>query len=310
MKTLTLDQYADLPTEEGSYLIDRFIPCPGRVLLVGPPKEGKSYLGLQIGLAVAKGEPFMGRPSKASKVLYLQYDTPHMLWLDRVKQLRKAGVKFHDNFVMLDPMEAKSSIDVRKSPKDIEYLSSVVETVKPKLVIIDTLRKCFSGDENSSDIGAEVFNTLNVIFKDQAVVYIHHTHKLSPPPGQKIQARIKPVDAVRGTSFFAGEVDAVYLLYASKLSTDVRFDESTDYPVKRDPDTKLWVFPEAEKLLKLEANIRSVWASKQWPSWDSFRKHLSHTFVSTPIPDHLIQRLEGELLPLSAPVEGHDLPQL
>lgn len=308
MKTLTLDQYADLPQEEGSYLIDKFIPCPGRVLLVGPPKEGKSYLGLQIGLSIAKGEPFMGRPSKASKVLYLQYDTPHMLWLDRVKELRKSGVKFHDNFVMIDPSDAKLSIDLRKNPKDIEYLRSVVETVNPRCVIIDTLRKCFSGDENSSDIGAEVFNILNDIFKQQAVIYIHHTHKLSPPPGQKVQARIKPVDAVRGTSFFAGEVDAVYLLYAGKLSTEVRFDESTDYLAQRDPDTKLWVFPESEKLVKLEARIREVYGSKEWPSWESFRKFIRHTIVDT--PDHLMNRLEGELRPeplsSSLPTEGSD----
>ena len=293
MKTITLDEYADMTVDEGSYLVDKFIPCPGRVLLVGPPKDGKSYLGLQIGLAVAKGEPFMGRPSKASKVLYLQYDTPNFLWNDRVKKLRKAGVTFHPNFVMLDPAEAKSSIDIRKNPRDIEYLKSVVESVKPKLVIIDTLRKCFSGDENSSDVGAEVFNILNAIFIDQAVVYIHHTHKLSPPPGQKVQARVKPVDAARGSSFLTGEVDAVYLLYASKLSTDVRFDESTEYPVHRDPDTKLWVFPEAEKLSKQEAQIRSLYASKEWPSWDSFRKQLRYTMPI--IPDHLIQRLEDEL---------------
>lgn len=299
MKTLTLDQYADLPQEDGSFIIDKFIAYPGRHLLIGPPKEGKSFLGLQLGLAVAKGEPFMGRPSKASKVLYLQYDTPHMLWLDRVKSLRKAGVTFHENFYMLDPSDPsyKTQIDIRKSPSDVAYLKQVVETIQPKLVIIDTLRKMFSGDENSSDIGAEVFNILNDIFKNQAVVYIHHTHKLSPPPGQKVQARVKPVDAVRGTSFFAGEADAVYLLYAKKLSSDVRFDESTDYPVERDPQTKLWVFPEAQKLTKLEADIRQMYGSKTWPSWDSFHKQLRYTFPV--IPDHLIQRLESELQPPS-----------
>ena len=296
MKTLTLDQYADLPQEEGSYLIDKFIACPGRHILVGPPKEGKSFLGLQIGLAIAKGEPFMGRPSRQSKVLYLQYDTPHSIWLDRVKKLRKAGVSFHENFVTLDPSDAKSQVDVRKNPKDIVYLKELIEAVQPKLVIIDTLRKIFSGDENSSDIGAEVFNILNEIFKHQAVIYIHHTHKLSPPPGQKVQARVKPVDAVRGTSFFSGEVDAVYLLYGSKLSCDVRFDESTDYPVKRDPDTKLWAFPDVEKLLKLEASLRTMYASKTWASWASFVKHAHHTFPV--IPDHLIQRLEEEFSPV------------
>ena len=293
MKTLTLDEYADLPESDTSYLIDKFIPCPGRILLVGPPKKGKSYLGLQLGLAVAKGEPFMGRPSKQAKVLYLQYDTPHTLWLQRLKDLRKAGVSFHDNFVMLDPQEAKVQLDVRKNHTDVTYLKEVVCQVNPKLVIIDTLRKTFSGDENSSDIGAEVFNILNDIFKDQAVVYIHHTHKLSPPPGKKIEHKISPVDSVRGSSFFSGEVDAVYLLYGKYLSTDCRFDESTDYKIERDTITNLWTFPDMEKLSKQEIKIRELWSSKSWGSWLEFRKHVLHTLIT--VPDHLMARLESEL---------------
>lgn len=295
MKTLTLAQYADLPVVESHYLIHKFIPCPGRVMLVGPPKIGKSYLAIQIGLAVAKGEAFMGRPSKSSKVLYLQFDTPHILWHERLNELRRAGITFHDNFVMLDPSTSRSQIDIRKSASDVAYLKEIVEEVKPQLVIIDTLRKCFSGDENSSDIGAEVFNLLNDIFKEQAVLYIHHTHKLSPPPGQKVQARISPVDAVRGTSFFSGEVDAVYLLYGNKLSTDARFDESLDYPCKHDPDTNLWIFPEAEKLIKQEIQIREMYASQTWPSWASFRKHVNHTLAI--VPTHLLDRLASELVP-------------
>lgn len=305
MKTLTLDEYADLPIAESSYLIDKFIPCPGRILLVGPPKRGKSFLALQIGLAIAKGESFMGRPSRASKVLYLQYDTPHSLWHERVIHLRKAGVKFDKNFIMIDPKEAKGSLDIIKNPHDVKYLQDVVSEIKPKLVIIDTLRKVFSGDENSSDVGATVFNTLNEIFKEQAVIYIHHTHKLSPPPGQKIQHKISPVDSVRGSSFFSGEVDAVYLLYGKYLSTDCRFDESTDYHIERDEITKLWVFPDTEKISKQEVKVRELWASKKWENWLTFRKHIMHTLVT--IPDHLMSRLEEELNPSS--VVASSLPE-
>jgi RecA-family ATPase len=171
----------------------------------------------------------------------------------------------------------------------------MVEVVKPKLVIIDNLRKIFSGDENSSDIMSEVFTILNGVFKQQAVIYIHHTHKLSPPPGQKVQARVAPVDAARGSSFLTGEVDAVYLLYGNKLSTDVRFDESTEYPLVRDEHTKLWSFPEAERLQKMEVHIRSLFGSRAWDSWGSFLKQLRYTIPA--IPDHLMSRLEEELQP-------------
>lgn len=296
MKTLTLDEYADRASSEpDEYLIDQFIPYPGRVLLIGPPKEGKSFLGLQLGLAVAKGEPFMGRKSKASKVLYLQYDTPHKIWMKRAEKVRKHGLSFHPNFVMLDPSDPsyKKKLDLRTNQEDIQYVKDVMAEVQPKLVIIDTLRKIFSGDENSSDVGQEVFNNLNEIFEKQAVVYIHHTHKLSPPPGQKIQARIKPVDALRGSSFYSGEVEAVYLLLGNHLISDSRVDQSSEEKLEWDKITLQWKFPDADKSLKHMDKLKEIYASRQWENWFEFRKHIMHTFVS--IPDYLINQLEDEL---------------
>lgn len=305
MKTLTLDEYADLAAHEpDEFLVEQFIPYPGRVLLVGPPKEGKSFLGLQLGLAVAKGEPFMGRKSRASKVLYLQYDTPHKIWMKRAARVRSYGLTFHPNFMMLDPREPsyRKRVDIRTNLEDIEYFKSILKTHKPDLVIIDTLRKMFSGNENDSDVMQEVFNNLNEIFEQQSVVFIHHTHKLSPPPGQKIQSRIKPVDAIRGSSYISGEVDAVYLLLGNQLVSESRIDEATTWKLEWDKVTNIWSFPDAEKVSKQETKIREIWASKQWPSWMDFRKHILHTFVTT--PDHLMSRLEGELQPsLSASSE-------
>jgi AAA domain len=307
MKTLTLDEYADLADQEpDEYLIEQFIPYPGRVLLIGPPKEGKSFFGLQLALAVAKGEPFMGRHTKSSKVLYLQYDTPHKIWMKRAAKLRRNGMTFHPNFHMLDPKDPsyKRTIDVRKRVEDVIYLKEVVEKIQPKLVIIDTLRKMFSGDENSSDIGAEVFNILNEIFINQAVVYIHHTHKLSPPPGQKIQARIRPVDALRGSSFYSGEVEAVYLILGNQLISDSRIDEATTTHLQWDKVSQQWSFPDVEKLNKKEQQIRQLYASKSWPTWNDFYRHISHTIVD--VPDHLMTRLEGELplMPGSSRING------
>jgi hypothetical protein len=301
MKTLTLDEYADLASlEPDEYLVEQFIPYPGRVLLVGPPKEGKSFLGLQLGLAVAKGEPFMGRKSKASKVLYLQYDTPHKIWMKRTSRVRSNGLTFHPNFFMLDPRDPdyRKKVDLRKNLDDISYFKEIIEKIKPELVIIDTLRKMFSGNENDSDIMQEVFNNLNDIFENQSVVFVHHTHKLSPPPGQKIQARIKPVDAIRGSSYISGEVDAVYLLLGNQLVSESRIDEATTWKLEWDKVTNIWSFPDADKVAKKEAKIREIWASKHWPDWITFKRHILHTFLDT--PDHLIQRLEGELLLLSS----------
>lgn len=295
MKYFTLNEYIQLPEEDEAYLIDGFLPRNGRIMLMGPAKEGKSFLAIQIGLAIAKGEPFMGRHSSRGRVLYLQYDTPHKLWLKRMRKLHKAGVTFHDEFLVLDPsdFEYRRKIDVFGNPEDVDYLKNVVDQLQPDVVIIDTLRKLYNGDENSSAVGKVVFDTLNDVFQNQAVIYIHHSHKLSPPPGQKIQTPIAPRDAQRGTSYFADEVDAVFMLLGKRLRSNCRFDEDIDVTLDKDPITHLWTFPDLDKLSKMEENIKNFWKSKKWESWAVFRKAVSHTFIE--VPDHLMSRLETEL---------------
>jgi hypothetical protein len=295
MDYLTLSEYANLPAEDEAYLIDEFLPYRGRILLLGPQKVGKSFLALQIGLAIAKGEPFMGRPARAAKVLYLQYDTPHNIWRKRLHDIMRAGIEFPDNFYMVNVKNPahKTKLDVLKNVEDVMYLQQVLEDVQPNLVIVDTLRKIYNGDENSSNVGKELFDTLNDVFKDQCVIFIHHTHKLSPPPGQKIQTRITPGDAGRGTSFFAGEVDAIYMLYGGRFSSECRFDESFDLRCDFDKITKQFSFPELATLPKMEASIRRIWNGTSWSSWADFHRHISHTIVD--VPSHLMNRLEAEL---------------
>ena len=45
------------------YLVEGFLP-QGLVLLASPPKYGKSWLALQLCLAVSRGEPFLGMPAR------------------------------------------------------------------------------------------------------------------------------------------------------------------------------------------------------------------------------------------------------
>lgn len=293
MRYLTLEEFAQLPDDESTYLIDRFVPFPGKIQLVGPPKKGKTFLALQMALAVAQGVPFLGRPSVKARVLFLQYDMTLSQWRGRMKDLLEAKVDLSGDFVVLHPEDSKPRLDVLRCAADIAYLHQVLESVKPKLVIIDCLKKLHSGNENASEVMDQVFTILNDIFKHCAVIYVHHTHKLSPPPGMKMQHRPSPSDSARGSSYISGEVDATYLLYGKYLSTDCRFDESTEYEVHRDPLTKLWIFPEAERLVNLDASIRKEFATRSWDSWFTFSQHAVTTFPY--IPDHLLRRLKREL---------------
>lgn len=304
MKYLTAKQYASLPRPKINYLIHKFVPRTGSVMVVGPPKEGKSFLALQIAMAIAKGEPFLGRPSLKSKVLYLNFDNPFEIWNERLNELEQNGIELPENLILPNPHDPdyRNKVDLRKNPDDVIYLQDMVKATEPALVIVDTLRDIYSGNENDSDIASELYKILMDVFPTQCVLYLHHTHKLSPPPGQKVEHRIAPVDAARGANAMAGKMNAVYLLHGNNLRTDPRFDSKADYKAHMDPITKLWIFDEEAKLTKHEAKVREAWASKSWGSWLEFKRHIQHTLVT--VPDHLIQRLEDDLqLPSSTSSE-------
>jgi hypothetical protein len=310
-KYVSVDGYLAIPTGETVFLIDQFLAKPGRHLLIGPPKGGKSYLALQIAHAVVHHAPFLGRPSSphAHRTLYLQFDMPPNLWNSRLKTLYEEGITFPgfcqdrttSDFVLLAPSHQRPRLDLLGCQSDRHYLQQIMKDLTPDLVIVDTLAKLHGGDENSERSMKAVFHQLNDIFGDCAVIYVHHTHKLSPPPGQKAVHRPKPADAARGSSFLTGEVDTIWLLYNNLLSTEVRFDENGYYPCHQDVHTSLWTFKEPERVARLEEALRRDWHKRAWSSWKDYRHYIYENH--TDLPHHLVNRLRAELEPFVASPE-------
>ena len=58
------------PLEKPGWVVEGLIPC-GLILVAGDPKIGKSWLGLDLALHVALGEPFWGFATKRDTVPYL-----------------------------------------------------------------------------------------------------------------------------------------------------------------------------------------------------------------------------------------------
>ena len=58
------------PLEPMACLVDGLL-APGLYILGGSPKVGKSWMALQLCLAVCGGKAFLGRATRKSEVLYL-----------------------------------------------------------------------------------------------------------------------------------------------------------------------------------------------------------------------------------------------
>ncbi len=70
LEALTAQRLLENPLEKPGWVVEGLIPC-GLTLVAGDPKIGKSWLGLDLALHVALGEPFWGFATKRGTVLYL-----------------------------------------------------------------------------------------------------------------------------------------------------------------------------------------------------------------------------------------------
>lgn len=234
-----LDDYLKLPRDPDTWLIKPLIPVSGAGLLYSPPKVGKSALAVQLAHAVSGGaKEFMGFPiGKHGRVLYLQLDTPRSTWTLRWEALKRHGLEFEvKNLCMAD----RESLDFYPfdilQPAHMKYLYSVIQPLKPVLVIVDTLRKLHTGDENSSTIMSNVMSNLVGACHPAAVLAISHDKKPSVDQEKDIMTDH------RGSGSVVGEMDAILRLTKTRLYYAGRsIEEGSIKLVRQDCDeTLLW----------------------------------------------------------------------
>ena len=88
LETFTLEEILQEVEDETDWVVEELITT-GLHLLVGPPKVGKSWLTLGMGIAVCQGDPFLGFATSKSKVLYLALEDPR-------KRIKKRAWKLLD----------------------------------------------------------------------------------------------------------------------------------------------------------------------------------------------------------------------
>jgi hypothetical protein len=143
-------------------------------LLFGEPTVGKSWLTLDLAVAVAEGRnEWLGYPLRGTpaRVLYVDEENPLDVVLQRLSMLGlDAGVEnlrfLHHPGVRLD--------------KDPTELLEEVLAYEPKLIVLDSLTRLHTEDENSAGSISKLFNDGIIPLAHEtgaAVVLIHHANK-------------------------------------------------------------------------------------------------------------------------------------
>ncbi|MBX6752744.1 MAG: AAA family ATPase [Thermorudis peleae] len=181
------------PEEQIDWLVQDMLPSGGISLLGAKPKVGKSTTARCLALAVARGEPFLGRETAQGPVVYLALEEKRA---EIAKHFRRLGAGNGDPVY----------IHVGMAPeRALEALASAIETHKPALVIIDPLLKLVRV-RDANDY-AEVTRALEPVIElarqsGAHLMLIHHLSKGERNGG----------DAILGSTALFGAVDTAILM--------------------------------------------------------------------------------------------------
>lgn len=131
LNTYTLQELYKQPIEPIPWVVENLL-APGLYFLGGSPKVGKSWLALQLCLAVCRGEPFLGFETKRNEVLYISLeDGPRRLHIRALRLTEEAPAGLY--------LCTHAHLIGHGLEQQLDQM--LAEHPAVKLVVIDTLQK-------------------------------------------------------------------------------------------------------------------------------------------------------------------------
>ena len=206
---LDLEKLFSTPPHHETWLIPNFIAKGRMTQIHGPAKSKKSMALLSMAACIATGEPFAGMKSTRATVLYLDYENnPQSDIRMRLEKMGYNAAELYPNLIIL----SFPNIPCLDTDAGGAHLAAIVEMHDIDLVIIDTVSRTISGEENSNDTWSRFYNFTGKRLKQlgTAVVRIDHIGK-------------DPSKGARGGSSKSTDVDIICAFTESKKLTTITF---------------------------------------------------------------------------------------
>ena len=168
----------DAPAQSRPWLVRSLWASSAVGILGGPPKCGKTWLGLDLAISVASGTPCLGAfpvDSKGPTLVYLAEDS-----LDTARQ-RIEGICRHrgldieglDLYLITEP-----ALRLDREA-DLQKLAATLTQIQPRLLVLDPFVRLHRRDENSSADVSGLLGDLRLLQRnhDLAIVLVHHVRK-------------------------------------------------------------------------------------------------------------------------------------
>lgn len=177
LPVLRADQLQAIEPEQ-RWLIEELWSFGAVGIIGGEPKCCKSFLALGMAVALASGQPCLGRfavPRPGRVLLYAAEDAPHIVRerLDGICAWHGVDLETLDLWVITAP---SLRLD---HDQDCQQLAATVERLQPALLVLDPFVRLHRVDENQSAAIAPLLASLRTLQRQFgcAIAVVHHARK-------------------------------------------------------------------------------------------------------------------------------------
>lgn len=248
LEIISADDLLTTEWPEPEWVVPGLFPV-GLTLLAGRPKVGKSWLALQLAQAVTTGGKFLGQRVKQGRVLYLALEDSRRRIAARMSLQGWATGGGVCDFVTIGGLQKVGFLNKGGAA----VLAGTIRAKQYRLVIVDTLSRAISGDQNDSREMTRAIAPLQVLAHEMGIglVVLDHHNKLGAANphsggGSEGETPIDPVVNILGSTAKAALADCVMGLYKTPdkkgavLAITGRDVEERAIALQFDKQTRRW----------------------------------------------------------------------
>ena len=212
---VSLDTFKDNPPELPEELISGILRRGHKMLISGSSKAGKSFLLMELCIAIAEGQPWLGFHCKKGRVLYVNLEIDPASAINRflkIYEALKLPIRNADSIVVWNLRGHAVPLD--------QLVPKLIRRVRDQhfdAIIIDPIYKVITGDENNASEMGAFCNQFDKICTETgcSTIYCHHHSKGA-------QGMKKAMDRASGSGVFARDPDAQLDMIQLELTEDIQ----------------------------------------------------------------------------------------
>ena len=182
---------------EIDWLVHGVIQRGANGFFAAPPKGSKSWLAMDLAIAVASGQPWLGLETAKAKVAFIsREDHPNLTRWRADHLIRGRGLHQGDLPIWMNTKDQSPQYKL-DNPTQLTEMLEALKIVKPELIILDVFNMLHGAEENDNTDMRKIMDCLDIMHRETraSICMLHHFNKMAT-------GRI--TERLRGSSGIAG----------------------------------------------------------------------------------------------------------